>query len=97
MTGALRTPFVNILRNEADKARFGAGAADIFIQNIVSGKYLQLKDDGTLQYSDQKVYHQGFKPTASELAVVPDTRTVNGKRLNTDITITSEDVGAYNK
>lgn len=42
-------------------------------------------------------YHVGNKPTAAELAVVPDTRTVNGKRLNTDITITSEDVGAYNK
>ena len=43
------------------------------------------------------VYSTNNKPTAADLSVVPDTRTVNGKRLNTDITITSEDVGAYNK
>lgn len=70
MTGTLRAPFVYILGNGADKAMFGAGPADIFIHNIVAGKYLQLKDDGTLQYSDQKVYHQGFKPTAADVGAV---------------------------
>lgn len=61
---------------------------------------LQVSGSGEIylgENADKRVYHEGFKPTASELAVVPDTRTVNGKRLNTDITITSEDVGAYNK
>lgn len=83
MTGALRTPFVDILRNGANTARFGAGAADIFIQNIVAGKYLQLKDDGTLQYSDQKVYHEGNKPTAQEVGALP----ITGGTLTGGITI----------
>lgn len=73
MTGALRTPFVYIPRDGADKALFGTGASDIFINNIVADKYLQLKDDGTLQYSNQKVYHQGFKPTAAEVGAFPIT------------------------
>ena len=47
--------------------------------------------------NNEEDYHVGNKPTAAELAVVPDTRTVNGKRLNANITITSEDVGSYDK
>ena len=37
--------------NNGKNAVFGAGASDVYIHNSVSGKYLQLKDDGTLTYS----------------------------------------------
>lgn len=33
----------------------GMGQRDIYLRNITSNKYLQLKDDGTLAYSDDKV------------------------------------------
>lgn len=83
MTGTLRTPAVHIPKDGADKAMFGAGGADIFIHNIVAGKYLQLKDDGTLQYSNQKVYHEGNKPTAQEVGALP----ITGGTLTGGITI----------
>lgn len=43
------------------------------------------------------IYSSLNKPSADDLGVVPDTRTVNGKRLNADITVTSEDIGTYTK
>lgn len=39
-------------------------------------------------------YSEAHKPTASELGVVPRTRTVNGKSLDANIDLTAEDVGA---
>ena len=36
-------------------AQLGAGSGDIFLHNSASGKYLQLKDNGTLAYSDAAV------------------------------------------
>ena len=49
----------------------GTGGSDVYISNSASGKYLQLKDDGTLSYSDNKIYHAGNKPTASEIGALP--------------------------
>ena len=37
----------------------GTGPNDVYIHNSSSGKYLQLKDDGTLRYSDKLIYHEG--------------------------------------
>ena len=37
----------------------GTGGSDVYIQNSASGKYLQLKDDGTLQYDNKLIYHDG--------------------------------------
>ena len=37
----------------------GTGGSDVYIHNTSSGKYLQLKDDGTLRYSDSLIYHEG--------------------------------------
>ena len=37
----------------------GTGDDDIYVHNTQSGKYLQLKDDGSLRYGDQLIYHEG--------------------------------------
>ncbi|WWV91976.1 hypothetical protein [Escherichia phage PJNS034] len=45
----------------------GVGSGDIYLKNGATNKYLQLKDDGRLTYSDQDVYHTGRKPSLDEL------------------------------
>lgn len=37
----------------------GTGGSDVYINNSSSGKYLQLKDDGTLRYDNNLIYHEG--------------------------------------
>ena len=49
----------------------GTGGSDVYITNSASGKYLQLKDDGTLSYDDKKIYHEGNKPTAAAIGAMP--------------------------
>ena len=39
--------------------QLGAGGSDVYVHNTASGKYLQLKDDGTLTYDDKLIYHEG--------------------------------------
>ena len=55
----------------------GTGGNDVYLNNSKSGKYLQLKDDGTLSYSDNVVYHAGRKPTASEIGAADRSHTHN--------------------
>lgn len=73
MTGSLEVRTKVVLR-DADgiaKATFGIGSdSDIFIHNAISEKYLQLKEDGSLQYSNNRIYHEGFKPTAADVGAV---------------------------
>lgn len=45
----------------------GTGTSDVYINNSASGKYIQMRDDGGLTYSGNKIYHAGDKPTLSEL------------------------------
>lgn len=54
----------------ANKMRLTAGASNVSIQNATSGKYLQMNDNGVLAYSDQKIYHEGNKPTPAEIGAV---------------------------
>ncbi|MGR5945778.1 phage tail-collar fiber domain-containing protein [Enterobacter sp. C4G1] len=49
---------------------FGVGNTDVYIQNGTTNKYLQLGHDGDLKYSGSYVYHEGHKPTASEVDAV---------------------------
>ena len=56
--------------NNDNYATVGCGASDAYITNAVSGKYLQLKNDGTLQYDNKKIYHEGNKPTASAIGAL---------------------------
>ena len=39
--------------------KIGTGSNDVYIANTSSGKYLQLKDDGTLSYGNKLIYHEG--------------------------------------
>ena len=39
--------------------QIGTGETDVYIHNTSSGKYLQLKDDGNLRYSDNFIFHSG--------------------------------------
>ena len=45
----------------------GTGANDVYIRNTTSNKYLQLKNDGTLSYSNNVIYHAGNKPTPADI------------------------------
>ena len=56
--------------NNDNYATVGCGGSDAYITNAKSGKYLQLKNDGTLQYDNKKVYHEGNKPTASAIGAL---------------------------
>ena len=44
-----------ILNGGRKSTEFGVGTSDVYIRNSTSNKYLQLKDDGTLKYSDTLV------------------------------------------
>lgn len=52
------------------EARVGSGHSDVYLHNSKSNKYLQLKDDGTLSYSDNKIYHAGNKPKPSDIGAL---------------------------
>ena len=45
---------------EGKKVTVGTGNSDVYISNTKSNKYLQLKDDGTLQYSSNHVLHNNL-------------------------------------
>lgn len=45
----------------------GTGPTDVYIHNKKANTYLQMKDDGSIQYNNQKIYHIGNKPTLKEL------------------------------
>ncbi|HHA1955728.1 TPA: phage tail protein [Enterobacter ludwigii] len=54
---------------------------------------------GYLKSADESVvwtryYGQAFKPSAGDVGAVPDTRKVNGKRLNDDVILSAAEVGA---
>lgn len=50
-----------IMEGTATRSVWGYGSSDVYVSNHISNKYLQLKNDGTLQYSNQKVFHEGQK------------------------------------
>lgn len=92
MSGSLtvRTKVVLEDADGTDKAMFGIGNGDIVIHNTTANKYLQLKDDGTLQYSNNMIYHQGFKPNSTDVGAVPNRGTSSGTE-----DIFTRDIGSY--
>lgn len=56
-------------------------------------RYVRFKIDGTWREWAQE-YDSNFKPTAADVGAVPTSRTVNGKALSADITLSAADVGA---
>ncbi|EPH6764624.1 tail fiber domain-containing protein [Cronobacter dublinensis] len=61
---------LTLIGNGESNAIVGSGTSDVFLNNTKSAKYLQLKDNGVLAYSDNAVYHQGFKPTPADIGAL---------------------------
>ncbi|WP_241647063.1 tail fiber protein [Rosenbergiella metrosideri] len=59
--------YLTVVGAGASSAWLGSGGSDIYLYNTKSAKHLQLKDDGTLQYENQMIYHTGNKPSTQEL------------------------------
>lgn len=47
----------------------GSGSTDVYMRNIKSEKYLQLRDDGVLQYDNADVYTAKRKPTKADVGL----------------------------
>lgn len=62
----------------------GSGGTDVWMRNTASNKYLQLKDNGVLSYSDQAIYHEGNKPSAGDVGALP----ISGGQVNGAVTST---------
>ena len=77
LTGGTLTGDLTISGNSKNVV-IGTGGKDVYIHNSASGHYLQLKDDGMLMYSDNKIYHAGNKPTSSEIGAAPALTLANG-------------------
>ena len=69
LTGGTLTGALTISGNSKGVV-IGTGSSDVYLHNSASGKYLQLKDNGILMYSDNKVYHEGNKPTAADIGAM---------------------------
>lgn len=50
---------------------FAIGTDSCYLHNTKSSKTLRLKDNGTLTYAEQPVYHGGNKPTWADLGYAP--------------------------
>lgn len=59
----------------SDWVELNAGASDVYLRNPASNKSLQLKDNGELHYSNQKIYHEGNKPAWADVWDKPDIAT----------------------
>ena len=81
------------------QATLGTGQNDIYLSNSKSGGYLQLKDNGTLSYSNNVIYHAGNKPTAADvglpLTTISKTLTVGTSWTNTGIVKSNLQSGSY--
>lgn len=53
--GEIRTSGFYTSNGNGKTLKMGTGASDVYIHNSASGKYLQLKDNGTLAYSDRPI------------------------------------------
>ena len=49
----------------------GTGSSDVYLHNSASGKYLQLKDDGTLSYSDSPIVTGSKSASGNRWGVIP--------------------------
>lgn len=53
--------YLKCFNSDATKAiQIGPGDGDVYINNSKSGKYLQLKDNGNLSYSDDRIFTSKF-------------------------------------
>lgn len=85
LSGGTLTGTLTISGN-GKNVRLGTGGNDIYLNNTKSGKYLQLKDDGTLAYSDSVIYHAGRKPTPADIGAL----SLSGGTLTGDLTVSRD-------
>lgn len=79
-----------IAPEDADTLPLFDSAADFARKKITVANFiLDLKERFSTVFARKTHSH-----TASDVGAVPDTRTVNGKRLNANLSLTSSDVGA---
>lgn len=79
-----------IAPEDADTLPLFDSAADFARKKITVANFiLDLKERFSTVFAGKTHSH-----TASDVGAVPDTRTVNGKRLNANLSLTSSDVGA---
>ena len=98
LSGGTLTGTLTISGNNKS-VRLGTGGNDIYLNNTKSGKHLQLKDDGTLAYSNNVIYHAGNKPTAADvglpLTTISKTLTIGTSWTNTGIVKSNLQSGSY--
>lgn len=56
--GAIHGTDILKLTANGKSIRLGTGGSDVYVHNTSSGKYLQLKDNGTLSYDGKTIYHE---------------------------------------
>ena len=69
------------IENSGKNMVIGAGGSDVYMHNSASGKYLQLKDDGKLVYSDNSVFHNGNCTTSAD-SICRTWRYPNGMQIS---------------
>jgi hypothetical protein len=66
MTGGFASGPLGVKFNN-NTVTIGTGESDVYVSNEVSGKFLQLKNNGTLSYDDHLIYHEGNKPSPADI------------------------------
>lgn len=93
-----RNPFA-VLATSGDGTQAiecGTGETDVYIHNKKINTYLQMKNDNTIQYNNQKIYHEGFKPTAKDVnAVAVTLPSVNGGWVDAPLMANKRYFGGY--
>ena len=59
----------------------GTGGSDVFIHNSASGKYIQMRDNGNLDYSDNPIFHNGNCTTSAD-SICRTWRYPNGMQIS---------------
>lgn len=68
--------------SDASKSiRLGTGGSDVYIQNTSSGKYLQLRDNGNLDYDSQSIFYNGNCTTSAD-SICRTWRYPNGMQIS---------------
>lgn len=68
------------INGDSKAIKMGTGESDVYVHNTKSGKYLQLKDNGVLGYSDNVIFHganHGCKCIASGVWHMTAQQTIN--------------------
>ena len=97
-TFSARTDFANGIRfsaaNKDGWADLGVGTSDIYMRNPISNKVLQLKDDGTLAYSNDKILLYSDRSNAVNLDSDAKIATSKAVKITYDKAVAAENSAA---